>query len=108
MAQTIPCDLCNQVAADFIISFPNGDTPVGVGIECFADWALPIIEAYNEAVEREQGLANLDIDNPELGDKAFEASARPKRGKQEDPPETVEVEQGEPEAVTSAPADVAE
>lgn len=44
MAQTYQCDLCQQVPCDFMVTTVNDGEVIAVGIECFEDWAMPIIE----------------------------------------------------------------
>lgn len=47
MAQPIPCDICRQTTADFMITATaNGDT-LGVGIECLAAWAEALVAEYD-------------------------------------------------------------
>lgn len=55
MAQNFECDVCHEVAADFMISVVHDGSVVCVGVECLLDWAMPIVEAYQEAIERDQG-----------------------------------------------------
>jgi hypothetical protein len=58
MAQQIPCDICQQTTADFMITaISNGDT-IGVGIECVAAWAEGLVTAYEAAI------ANNPANNP--------------------------------------------
>lgn len=50
MAQQIPCDICSQTTADFIVTaISNGDT-LGVGIECLKAWADQLDTAYRGAL----------------------------------------------------------
>lgn len=55
MGQPIPCDVCGQTTADFVVTVVHDGQVVGVGVECLLDWALPIADAYAQAVAREQG-----------------------------------------------------
>lgn len=49
MAQPIPCDICGQTTADFVITaVANGDT-LGVGVECVSAWAEVIVRALDAA-----------------------------------------------------------
>lgn len=63
MAQPIPCDVCGQNAADFVITaVANGDT-MGLGAECVAAWAELIVQALDAAA-----AAPVDeIDPPAAG-----------------------------------------
>lgn len=51
MPATYNCDLCHEVAADYMITDIQTGQTIAVGVECVLDWALPLAEAYKEAVE---------------------------------------------------------
>jgi hypothetical protein len=54
MAQTYRCDICNEVAGDFMVtSIATGQT-ISVGVECLLDWAMPMVEAFQRAQEEYQ------------------------------------------------------
>jgi hypothetical protein len=99
MAQPIPCDICGETTADLVVTVIADGQVIGVGVECLLDWALPIAEAYAQAVAREAGdrgtvnVAALDPpdmdvsgpaeapqeaqEGPEGSDADWEALARP-------------------------------
>jgi hypothetical protein len=54
MAQTYRCDICNEVAGDFMVtSIATGQT-ISVGVECLLDWAMPMVEAFQRAQQEYQ------------------------------------------------------
>lgn len=55
MPQTYSCDICHEVAADFMVTNISDGRTVAVGVECLLDWAMPIAQAYMDAVDREAG-----------------------------------------------------
>ena len=49
MASVIPCDMCEERAAVFLVTFtPNGDT-VGLGVECVNAWAESTVASFTDA-----------------------------------------------------------
>lgn len=62
MPQAIPCDICGQTTADFVISYVADGQVVGVGVECVLDWAMPLAEAFQQIVEREQADAERPVE----------------------------------------------
>lgn len=67
MASTIPCDMCEETPATFLVTFtPNGDT-VGLGVECVPAWC----EATHKAMT-DQGL-----DADELAAEVFSVTVVP-------------------------------
>lgn len=53
MAQPIPCDMCGEVEADFMVTnVHNGDT-MGLGVECVGLWAMGIEAALSTPAEPE-------------------------------------------------------
>lgn len=57
MAQNYVCDLCNEVAADFMITVIQDGSVQAIGVECLLDWALPIADAFAQAQQREAAQA---------------------------------------------------
>lgn len=54
MPQTYNCDICHEVAADYMITEIQTGQTIAVGVECVLDWSMPLAEAFNEAVEASQ------------------------------------------------------
>ena len=61
MAQTYQCDVCGEVAADFMVTVIQDGSVVAVGVECLLDWALPIAEAYQAAMDRERPIETQNV-----------------------------------------------
>lgn len=80
MPQPMPCDVCNQTTADFVVTEVASGDVIGVGIECLEDYTAPIIEAYKEYQAREVAEMEAEAEAEILS-----------------PPES------EPERVTAAP-----
>ena len=76
MAQPIPCDVCEQTTADFLITDVSDGSVMGLGIECVLDWAVPIAEAFQAARAHEGDPGPASTVSPQAADKAWEASAR--------------------------------
>jgi hypothetical protein len=54
MPQTYRCDICQEVAGDFmVVSIATGQT-ISVGVECLLEWAMPLVEAFTRAQEEYQ------------------------------------------------------
>lgn len=51
MGQAYNCDICHEVAADFMITRIEDGTTAAVGVECLLEWAMPIAQAFMDAVE---------------------------------------------------------
>lgn len=86
MAQPIPCDLCNAVVADWVITDQHDGSVMGLGIECILDWAVPIAEAFHAAAAHEGTSDPSSPVSPQVEDKAWEASAGGGRTKSEEAP----------------------
>jgi len=76
VAQPIPCDICEQTVADWVITDQRDGSVIGLGIECLLDWAVPIAEAFNAAQEREPAGPDSSPGSAQTGDDEWEASAR--------------------------------
>ena len=126
MAQNYRCDVCQDVAADFMITDIRDGEVTAVGVECLLDWALPIAEAYQAAVAHSRGEAGdpgtvnvTALDPPDDGtveapqelqepsegsDAEWEQSARPraKGARKRGSPASADVEREDTQAEAAA------
>lgn len=65
MAQPIPCDICEQGPADFVITVVSDGSVVGVHGGCILDFAVPVAEAFHAAAGHEPEAAA----SPQVGEK---------------------------------------
>ena len=101
MAQNYQCDICQEVAADFMITVIHDGSVQAVGVECLLDWALPIVEAWQAAQARENPTGTQDVtamDPPQPGTQAAVNAASDAI----EAAETAEWEYDHPDAPTAA------
>lgn len=72
MARPVPCDLCGQTTADFVVTVITDGSVMGVGIECFEEWSRAIVDAYHEYQEGQSGAAEASPDPAETVGEGWE------------------------------------
>lgn len=69
MAQQIPCDLCEQVAADFVISIPAVAEVMGVCVSCLPAFTEQVVSAQDRSAADQStdpgSVRALDLDPPD-------------------------------------------
>ena len=96
MASAIPCDICEQGAADFVVTVVSDGSVVGVHGRCILDFALPVAEAFNAAAAHEAEAEAPSTDGGQPGD-TWEDGYPQGRDDDDEGQPAPEGEQGDPE-----------
>lgn len=82
MPSSYTCDICNQVAGDFMVTSTATGASQIIGIECLLEWAMALTESWQAAVNAEQGridAATGPADTPADGWEYDQPEPPPKR-----------------------------
>lgn len=104
MAQTYRCDICQEVAGDFMVTMIATGQTISVGIECLLDWAMPLLEAY-EASQQAQAEGSQPAPTPAGAEMAAWEAGYPQgrpEGQEEASEATSEVLREDTEAATAS------